>query len=143
MSSRLPDRRVFVDTSAYYAAADRRDAQNRAMIATMRTLVRDGLQLVTSNFIIAETHALTQSRLGAATALAVIRSLQTSQIIIRVDVPDEMRGIEILTRYTDKEFSFVDAMSFAVMERLGIQIALSLDNHFRQYGWQTVPLSDA
>jgi hypothetical protein len=30
-----PDRRVFVDTSAYYAAVDRRDADHSAVAATV------------------------------------------------------------------------------------------------------------
>jgi len=39
-----------------------------------------------------------------------------------------------LERYADKDFSLTDAISFAVMEWLGISVALSLDRHFVEYG---------
>lgn len=37
--------------------------------------------------------------------------------------------------YTDKDFSFADAISFVVMERLGITRAFTFDRHFEQYGF--------
>ena len=36
--------------------------------------------------------------------------------------------------YRDKDFSYCDAISFAVMERLGITEVIAFDEHFRQYG---------
>lgn len=42
--------------------------------------------------------------------------------------------------HDDKDFSFTDALSFAVMERLRIRTAFSLDRHFAQFGWTLVPL---
>ena len=53
---------------------------------------------------------------------------------------DEVRAIDILARYKDKTFSYTDATSFAVMERLGIGAALSLDSDFKQYGWRMIQL---
>jgi uncharacterized protein len=40
----------------------------------------------------------------------------------------------IVNRHRDKGYSLCDALSFAVMERLGITHAASFDHHFRQYG---------
>jgi len=47
---------------------------------------------------------------------------------------DEERAKEIIRRYTDKSFSYTDATSFAVMERLGLREAFGFDPHFQQYG---------
>ena len=47
---------------------------------------------------------------------------------------DEVRARDILRRYDDKSFSYVDATSFSLMERLGIRQAFSFDPHFEQYG---------
>lgn len=41
---------------------------------------------------------------------------------------------EILRTYDDKEFFLVDALSFAVIERLRIPVAFAFDRHFVQYG---------
>ena len=38
-------------------------------------------------------------------------------------------------QYQDKDFPLVDAISFSVMERLGISVAFAFDQHFTQYGW--------
>ena len=59
--------------------------------------------------------------------------------MVRVRIQDERRADEILARYDDQEFSLTDALSFAVMERLGIREVFSLDHHFAQFGWLVVP----
>jgi len=42
--------------------------------------------------------------------------------------------------YNDKDFSFTDCTSFALMERLKIKTAFSFDAHFTQYGFIRIPL---
>ena len=87
---------------------------------------------VLSNFIVAECHALLLSRLGPKIA----RDWLLKQIwsIEPITVSDEKKAKEIIERYEDKTFSYTDATSFALMERLGIREAFAFDNHFRQYG---------
>ena len=40
---------------------------------------------------------------------------------------------KIVAEYKDQNFSLVDAVTFAVMERLGITKAFTFDIHFRIY----------
>jgi len=40
--------------------------------------------------------------------------------------------------HTDKSYSLCDALSFVVMERLGVTEAISFDRHFREYGRFTI-----
>jgi predicted nucleic acid-binding protein len=42
--------------------------------------------------------------------------------------------MQFFQRYRDKEFSFTDRTSFALMERMRITTAFAFDIHFRQYG---------
>ena len=116
-------RRVFVDTSAYYAAVDRRDASHAAVASTMPALLAEGRQLTTSNAVLFELHGLLLNRLGRRVALEALRELRASQTVERVRERDETRAAAILAQYDDKDFSLTDALSFAVMERLGIQTA--------------------
>ena len=53
----------------------------------------------------------------------------------RVTARDERRAREIVFGYTDKDFSLTDATSFAVMERIRIGQAFTLDRNFVQFGW--------
>jgi predicted nucleic acid-binding protein len=47
---------------------------------------------------------------------------------------DEERAKQIIGHYTNKNFSYTDATSFAVLERLRIAEAFAFDPHFQQYG---------
>lgn len=96
--------------------------------------------LFTSNFVIAETHALFMVRLGHRRATNFLRNVApTSATLVRVSARDESRAQEIIFQYEDKSFSYTDATSFSVMERLRIGTALTLDEHFAQYGFAILP----
>lgn len=59
--------------------------------------------------------------------------------LLRVTEADEERAVAIINQYDDKDFSYVDATSFVVMECLGIDEGFNFDRHFRQYGWCVLP----
>lgn len=54
--------------------------------------------------------------------------------IERAEKDDEDRAWKIIEAYTDKTFTFADAISFVIMERLGLRSAFAFDDHFKQYG---------
>lgn len=56
--------------------------------------------------------------------------------MLRVTLGDERRAREILLKYIDKDFSYVDATTFALMERLNIQVCFAFDVHFEQFGFR-------
>jgi predicted nucleic acid-binding protein len=131
---------VFVDTSAYYAIADPRDQDSTAARETLRWLVSGRAQLYTTNFVVAELHALFITRGNRESARRALQTFDRSRstTVVRATEDDERRAKEIVLQYDDKDFSLTDAISFAVMERLGITHAFTLDRHFQQYGWQVV-----
>jgi len=45
------------------------------------------------------------------------------------------RAAELFRRHDDKEWSFTDCVSFAVMRELKIADAFTTDNHFAQAGF--------
>jgi predicted nucleic acid-binding protein len=133
-------RRVFIDSSAYFGLANPHDAEHQRLVAGARRLAAERRQMFTSNFVLAETHALTLQRLGRAIAYRVLVELDNSNtILVRVSAADERRAREILAQYQDKDFSLTDATSFAIMEGLRIGQALTLDHHFAQYGFAVQP----
>ncbi len=133
-------RQLFVDTSAYFALTDRSDENHEAAVRIIHQLIRERTELLTTNYIVAETHTLLLNRIGYKTALQVIEELYKSQTrIYRVREAEERKALEIVRKYTDKEFSLVDAMSFATMERLHLTQAFAFDHHFAQYGFSLLP----
>src|SRR3954464_2903166 len=116
-------RQVFIDSSAYLAIAYSRDHYYGIAHAIAERLYAERWQFVTSNFVVAETHALLLSRVNRMVAATVLRQIDASPtVLIRVTVEDEQRARAIIAQYRDKDFSLTDATSFAIMERLGITV---------------------
>ena len=130
---------VFVDTGALYALLDGDDANHRDARRTLHALKKRRLEPVLTNFVVAETHALLVARLDAETARRWL--LGNVWRVERAQEDDESRARAIIARYTDKTFTYTDATSFAVMERLGLKTAFAFDAHFRQYGFQVIGLA--
>ena len=131
--------RVFVDTGGFYAALNRRDAHYRDAARLLRRAQREQWLLFTTNFVLAESHALILVRMGREQAWAFLQAIVTGQAnAICAEEADERRDRAIIERYQDKAFSYCDAVSFAVMERLNIQNVIAFDDHFRQYGQLTI-----
>ena len=128
--------RVLVDTSAVYALLDRGDAWHKAATDTLHSLKLARTEPLLTNFVVAECHALALSRLGPEVARRWL--LGNVWPVERVTEGDEARARTIIGQYTDKTFSYTDATSFAVMERLGLRRAFAFDPHFQQYGFQVV-----
>lgn len=127
--------RVFLDTSACYALTDPRDSDHRAASAISQRLIASHARLFTTNFVLAEMHALLLRRMGRSIALQVLSTIeQSTTTIVRVSARDERRAREIIRQYDDKDFSLTDATSFAVMERLRISHAFAFDRNFTQHG---------
>lgn len=135
MRAANPDRRlVFVDTSAIVAVVVRREEHHTSALALFERLGEERRTLVTTNLVVAEMHAFVLSRSGRADARAALRWVDEQFETIRTTVEDEVAGRVILDRYTDRDFSLTDAVSFAVMDRLRLRAVFAFDRHFAQYG---------
>jgi predicted nucleic acid-binding protein len=55
-------------------------------------------------------------------------------LVLRISREDEQKAMRIILDYRDKAFSYCDATSFAVIERLRIRDVMAFDRHLRQYG---------
>ena len=129
-------RRVLIDSSIDYAISDRESREQRLVIASMERLAAQHRHPSTTNFILAETHALVLNRLGRDVATRLLQEIdEGSSTIVRVSAADERRAREIIMTHDDKDYSLTDATSVAVMERLHIGEAFTFDRHFAQFGF--------
>src|SRR5512139_520165 len=107
---------VFVDTSAYLAVLRRDDDHHREALAVLGNLTRQRAVLFTSNFVVAETHAMVLRYLGHEPARSYLQEMDDSRgtVIVRAEATDEAAARSIIYRYVDKDFSLTDAISFAI-----------------------------
>lgn len=132
---------IFVDSGAWLALADRRDRYHETAVATYPQLLGQVPHLVTTNLVIAETYNLVRRRLGYEPGISFLRSLRQTSRLIRVysDEHLEMAAEEILHQFSDQTFSFVDAVSFSVMQQRGLDHAFAFDHHFQVMGFTLLP----
>lgn len=128
---------MFVDTSVLYAALDADDDAHARSAAVLRDAFANDL-VVTSNYVVVETSALVQRRLGAAAVADLHAHLVPALEIAFVDRELHAAGI-VEMRSGRRSVSFVDGVSFELMRRWGIAIALTLDRHFARAGFTVVP----
>ncbi len=130
-----------MDTSAWYPVVMRSHPQHGPLAAVLQKLVAQGNQVVTTNFVVAETHVLLLRRDRRETALAFVRTVrEPPNLVVSSTSEIEARAIsDWLEPYADQDFSFADAVSFAVMTDRGIAEALTLDRHFAAAGFGIVP----
>jgi len=133
---------LFVDTSAFYAIEDTSDENHKSAI-DYREQIRynENIQLITSSYIINEALTLMKDRLGYDSAIKFGRKVRDSKIIRIIHIAQELeeKGWKLFVKYKDKEFSFTDCVSFALMERYNTTKAFAFDKHFEQYGFQRLP----
>jgi predicted nucleic acid-binding protein len=117
---------AFVDSSAIVALVDRHDPTHQQALAAYHELVDDGYHLFTTNYVIAETLQLLEISSGPDTAR---RWLQDHRLpVYHADEQDERRAIARITNARPgTRLSMTDAISFIVMDRLGVSDAFAVD----------------
>lgn len=127
---------VFVDTSALYAIASERDANHSHAASSLRELIA-AETLVTHNYVALETISLVHARHGRG-PLARVRALLELLEHVWVDADLHGAALDRLTAGGRSGPSFVDFLSFDVMDRLGIEEAFAFDEDFVKAGYRLV-----
>lgn len=144
---RLRDREYsfacFVDTGFFYAVLDQSDKWHTACKLIIDEVQDLSRRLVTTNLVVAETHALLLHKLGWSIATPWLRDIRRWVEVYTPQPENEEHAIAIIEQYTDQKFTFTDAVSFATIESLRIPIALAVDKHFVVYrgSFLTAPLT--
>lgn len=122
---------AFVDSSAWYAAADADDANHVRAAARIEEFAG---RLLTSDHVLIETWYLASRRLGLHTAETLLNRIRLG--IARVE-PATLADLEVAAHireaFPDQGFSIVDRTSWSVMQRLGVHDAIAFDRDFSIY----------
>jgi len=132
---------LFVDAGAWIALADADDQYHQLAAQAYPELLRRYRRLVTTNLAIAEAYIVIRRALGHTAAMAFLDGLGTSLRIEKVySGPGlEVEAKRILRQYADQDFSYTDAVSFAVMRQNSISKAFTFDKHFVTAGFAVIP----
>ena|ERR1044072_4760844 len=134
-------RSVFVDTSAFVALRNESEAEHQRARSALASLIDEGVTLFTSNYVFAETYTALLVRVGREEAVEWGRRFRAGEAIelIRLEREVEDEAWQILESHGDKRWSYVDATSFALIERDGGGEAFAFDTHFSQRGLRVWP----
>ena len=126
---------IFVDTSFWIALRNRRDPHHEEAEALLRQF--SDAALVTSNHVRGETWTYLRRRAGHGAAVGFLDAVERSPRIrvLVVDAKQEDEALRWLRRHDEREYSFVDATSFALMRTSKIRQALAFDGDFTAAGF--------
>lgn len=130
---------VFVDTSAFYALLDEDNRGHREVASVWLRLIGDNVPLVTSNYVVLETSALLQKRLGLSAVRKLYEEILPATTILYVDEFVHSAGVSAVLAAGRRDSSLVDCTSFVLIHRHGIKRAFALDSHFQEQGLEVLP----
>lgn len=130
---------VFVDTSAILAILDPSDINHRRSLECWEDLLRRAQPLLTNNYVLVESIAVSQKRFG----MQAVETLQIELIpFLQVEWIDEEQHAAILDKLlatNQRKLSLVDCSAFETMRRAGVETVFTFDEHFRGEGFQVMP----
>lgn len=126
---------IFVDTSFWAALRNPQDRHRAAATA----LMTDGppAPLLTTDLIRGECWTLVGRRRGHQAAVEMLDLLdESNRLSVEVVTPEDQDvALAWLRRHDEREYSFVDATSFAVMRRRRIHEVFAFDDDFAAAGF--------
>ena len=125
---------IFLDTSAIYALADVADPNHGRAVDLFREALETQEELLTHNYILVESAALIQNRLGFSIAQQFLHDSQNFTVHWMTE-QDHAQAVSLLEQHKRRGLSLVDCASFVVMDRHGASRALAFDSDFEQEGY--------
>jgi predicted nucleic acid-binding protein len=129
---------AFVDTSALLALLAHDDEHHQSAVSGWAMLASEETTLVTSNYVVLETIAVAQHRLGLDAVRALVRDVLPPIDVVFIDEPVQRAALSALLAASRRRLSLVDCASFEVMRDRQIRRAFAFDPHFAENGFESV-----
>jgi len=127
---------VFVDTSALFSLLVHDDYMHVRAKLNFAHFGAHHFRLMTSSFVLVETIALLQRRIGLDAVRDFNAKIAPLLEVVWVDTDWHNRGMMRLLAQNQKELSLVDCLSFEIMEAREITEVFSFDRHFEANGFK-------
>ena len=125
-------RPVFVDSGAWFAAISVGDERH---VRATELLSAHAGALATTDDVLIESWLLTRNRTHRRIADELVDRIVNGGLaeILTTSMQDIAAALRIGSEFSDQDFSFVDRTSWVVMERHGIDEAITFDADFAIY----------
>ena len=131
---------TLVDTSALFALVSENDPRHDRALAWLEGVAAlEDERLLTHNYVVTETIALTHARLGMPAIRLLLDEIMPVCEIRFVDEDLHERVVTAFLAGLRRGVSFVDRTSFELMREIGIRQAFAFDDDFVDEGFETVP----
>jgi predicted nucleic acid-binding protein len=130
--------RVFLDTSAAYAVLVSSDVNHARAARAFERLKDASARLITTSYVLVETYALLGRRVGLEAVRGFRDDFEPLLDVTWVDAELHGQGLATLLERSSGDLSLVDAVSFLVMRREGLDDAFTYDRHFEAEGFAGV-----
>ena len=127
--------RAFADTSAFYALLVSTDANHARAARTFQLLADSEAALLTTSYVLVETYALLQRRVGPGAVSAFRSDLAPLLDVVWVDAALHDLGLDWLFERGGGSVSLVDGTSFVVIRQQRIEDVFAYDRHFSAEGF--------
>ena len=124
---------IFLDTSAIYALADAGDPNHDRAVALFDAALAESQQLLLPSYVLVESAALIQRRLGLRAAIQFLRDMNGLEIHW-VGPEEQAAATDLLAQHDSPGLSLVHCVSFVVMHRYGLDQALAFNRDFEREG---------
>jgi predicted nucleic acid-binding protein len=134
---------TLVDTSALYAVLDRDDQDHAAANVTWQELLQTDEPLLVTSYVVVETTALVQHRLGLEAVRVLYGEILPAMDVHWITEADHLHAQNALLATDRRKLSLVDCSSFHVMRSRLVRTAFAFDPHYREQGFDVLPVADA
>lgn len=129
----------FVDTSALVALLSATDRYHSVAATAWTSWLAEDVRLVTSNYVVTETTALVQNRIGFDAVTALYGGILPVLQVEWIDATLHSAAAAIMMSVRQRRLSLVDCTSFELMRRLGLRTVFGFDQHFIAQGFACLP----
>lgn len=126
---------IFVDSSYWVALYNRRDDRHQDAGRLLQSFAHEAL--LTTNEVRGETWTFQRRRAGHTSAVQFLDALDASPraTVVRVSEPEQVDALAWLRTRSEREYSWVDATSFAVMRHRRVRDAFAFAGDFSAAGF--------
>jgi len=130
---------IFVDTSAFLALMAVEDVYHLQAKECLQSICEQGQDLHTNNYVLLESVALIQKRLGLLKVREFLTNLLPLVEVHWIEEETHQDAVDYLIAASRRNLSLVDCSAFQTMRRLGLDTAFTFDEHFRDEGFRVIP----